>query len=119
MTITEECEPMPDETQLDRIERKLELVLELENRIVKLEMRVDGFDSTTKEIATFRGMVGVVQKIDSLQGRVDVLEKSAERRAGTTDGIKMVWMMLAGFPGMIALAALMALLSRLGASVKP
>lgn len=94
------------ERQLERIEHKLDQLLALETRVATLEVRVGAHDSVAQEVAGLRNAAGLREEMAKVAGRVEVLEKILERRQGVTDGVKLVWLALAGTPGMIAIAGL-------------
>lgn len=95
------------EKQLERIERKLDQLLEIETRVAKLELRTDQHDVIAQEVVGLRNAAGLREDVARLQGRVEALEKVLERRQGMTDGVKLVWLALAGTPGMLAVAAVL------------
>lgn len=95
------------ERQLERIEGKLDQLLALESRVAVLEVRSQAHEATAQEIATLRGSAGLREEVARLSGRVETLEKISERHQGMTDGVKLVWLALAGTPGMVAIAGLM------------
>ena len=97
---------MPDESertemlerQLERIEHKLDQLLALETRVATLEVRVGAHDDVAREVAGLRNAAGLREELARVTGRVEALEKVLERRQGMTDGVKLVWLALAGTP---------------------
>ena len=91
---------------MERIEEKLDRLVALETRVATLEVRVGVHDEVAREVVTLRTAIGLREDLARMVGRVDMLEKSLERRQGMTDGVKLVWLALAGTPGMLAIAGL-------------
>lgn len=111
-----ECEDCPHkhprtetemlEDQLKRMEDKLDKLLALETRVATLEVRVGSHDEVAREVVGLRNAAGLREDLARVTGRVETLEKVLERRQGMTDGVKLVWLALAGTPGMLAVAGL-------------
>jgi hypothetical protein len=99
------------EKQLERIEGKLDELLKIETRVATLEVRVSTHDVVAQEVVGLRNAAGLRDELRVLAGRVDTLEKSGERRQGVGEGVKLVWLALAGTPGMIAIAGLVYLVT--------
>lgn len=95
---------------LEQIDAKLDRLLALEARVAVLEARSGHHDEIAREVASMRDLGPLREKVVSLETaakatstRVDTLEKQAVRHGGLADGVKLVWFMLAGAPGAVAI----------------
>lgn len=92
--------------QLDRIEGKVDELRALEVRVAKLEVHQLQQAETSKEVVGLRAAAGLQEEVAKLRSKVEVLERTSERRQGVTEGMKLIWLALAGTPGMLAIAGL-------------
>lgn len=109
---------MSVEARLDSIDKKLDSLLTLEGRVQVLESHAARHDGGITEL---KANTALRIDIAKLEGRVEAGEKAAAqdrldlaRKEGRMEGVRLVWLAVAGTPGVIAMAIVGWFLARMG-----